>query len=63
MQVIGRFHPQKAEDSAKWLHLGVGLGEPSSRFIPETICYLGLMKVAGLPDRGAKAVSLAVWIM
>ena len=38
-RVIGRFHHQQAKEPAKWLNLGPGLGEASSRFILEKICY------------------------
>jgi len=38
-RVIGRFHHQQAKEPAKWLNLGPGLGEASSRFILEEICY------------------------
>src|ERR1700720_2106708 len=34
-RVIGRFHHQQAKEPAKWLNLGPGLGEASSRFILE----------------------------
>jgi hypothetical protein len=41
-RVIGRFHHQQAKEPAKWLNLGPGLGEASSRFILEKICYHGI---------------------